>query len=191
MNKLIVIVMGCCLIACNNNNSKQPLVEEATHDFFPVNNFLKGQVHEVDSLKPPVYKYSTINNKTDTILLTPDEFNSLAEEFMKPDMNDPSIKRFYKETSFADQSIPNITFTYSTLNKDLTLQRMDVIIHPDPILDDQVQSVYLEKITKSNDILIVKKLYWKTSKNFQIISSRQAGDHPAIISQIKVVWNEE
>ena len=182
--------MGCCIIACDNN-SRQGSAGEERHEFFPVSTFLRGQFHEVDSLKPAVHKYSTIDNKTDSVLLTPIEFDSLAEEFIKPDINDPSIKRFYKETSFADQSVPNITFTYSTLNKDLPLQRMDVIICPDPVSSDHVQSIYLEKITESGDTSIVTKLYWKTDKSFLVIRSRQYSDHSAIVSQVKVVWNDD
>ena len=190
MKKPVLILMGCCIIACNSN-SRQRSAGEESHEFFPATTFLKGQLHEVDSLKPAIHKYSTIDNKTDSVLLSPLEFDSLAEEFIKPNINDPSIKRFYKETSFADQSGPNITFTYSTLNKDLPLQRMDVIIYPDPVLNDHVQSIYLEKITKSGDTSIVTKLYWKTDKSFQVICSRQYSNHPAIVSQVKVVWNDD
>ena len=190
MKKLVLIVMGCYLFGCNNN-AQQTSMEQDNQDFFPVNSFLRGQVYEVDSLKLPVYKYSTVDNKTDSVLLSSEEFDFLAEEFMKADINDPAIKKFYKETSFADQSIPNITFTYSTLNKDLPLQRLDVIIRSGPVSDDRVQSIYLEKIHKSGDTLLVRKLYWKTGKNFQIISSRQNGNHPAITSQVKVEWDAE
>ncbi len=108
---------------------------------------------------------------------------------MKPDINDPSIKSFYEETSFADQSIPSVTFTYSTHNRNLPLQRMDIIINPDPILNDQVKSVYLEIITTSMDTSIVKKLYWKTNKYFQIISSKQAVGSPALFNKVKVAWS--
>jgi len=187
MKKLMLINLSCCFISCTNNI--KPALLPDKHELFPVNSFLKGQVHVVDSLKLPVHKYSTVDNRTDSVLISREEFDSLANEFIEPDINNPTIKKFYKETSFADQSIPAVTFTYSTLNKDLPLQRVDVIVNPDPILNDQVKSIYLEKIINTRDTSVIKKLYWKTNKYFQIITSKQASGQPATFSEVKVAWN--
>ncbi len=192
MKKLILIPCSCWLFACTNNvkpTDTDPAILSQDHEFFPVNAFLKGEVNEVDSFKFPVRKYNTVNSQTDSVLISPEEFHLLASEFTKYDINNPSIKKFYKETSFADQSIPNVTFNYSTRNKDLPLQRMDIIVNPDPVLSDQVKSVYIEIINTSGDTSVIKKLYWKTNKYFQIISSKQAIGSPALYSQVKVSWS--
>lgn len=187
MKKLVLIISSCYLISCNNDSPDKNVV--GAHDFFPVNSFLEGQVHLVDSLGLPVLKVTKDSSKPDTSLLSFEEFKSLAREFMEPGINEPSFKKFYKETSFADQSMPSITFTYSTLNKDLVVQRVDVIIAPDPVLNDKVQTVYMENITSSGDTSVVKKMYWRTNKNFQIVSSRQVPGQPAIFKQVKVIWD--
>jgi len=182
--------MSCCFITCNDT-LKQATGKGEKHEFFPVRDFLEGQVYLMDSLKLPAYKYNTVDNISESVLLAPGEFKALAQEFMNPDINDPAIKGFYKETSFADQSIPNVTFTYSTQKRDLPLQRMDVIIRPDLVLNDQVQSIYLEKVSNNGDTVTVKKLYWKTGESFQIISRLQPGSQPATVSQLKVTWSAD
>src|SRR6188768_2423731 len=99
----------------------------------------------VDSLKLPVLKITSANDHQDTVLLSIDEFRELAREFLQPDFSDPSNKKKYKESSFADQSIPSVTLTYSTPDKELEVQRIDVIIDPNPEFNDKVKSIYIEK----------------------------------------------
>ena len=187
MKKLISIIISCWCIACHDEVN--PALTEEVHEFFPVKSFLQGQVREIDSLKLPTRKYTSINKKSDSVLISMDEFDSIAKEFLYPDINDNAIKKFYKETGFADRSVPSVTFNYVTTNKDLLLQRMDVIIDPDPVSNDRVKSIYLEKSNYINDTFIIKKLYWKTNKFFQIISSKQAVGQPAIFSEVKVSWS--
>lgn len=191
MNKLLILTISCGLLACNNHSNKFDGDDETRkkYEFFPVTSFLAGQMHEIKSLKLPLRKYTKENNKSDSALIYYEEFRILAKEFMEPDITDPSLKKFYKESSFADQSIPSVTLTYSTYYKDLTIQRMDVIIQPDPVLSDKVKSIYMEKFSTFKDTLILKKMHWKTNKNFYIITSKKAGNQPAIISQLKVIWD--
>lgn len=138
-------------MSCSDQEKRHVGQDEQKPDIFPVNSFLAEQIHFVDSLQLPVFKYTTINEIKDSILISIQEFKILANEFMLPDITHPSLSRFYKETSFADQSIPNVTLTYSTSDKDLEVQRMDVIINPNPVLNDKVKSIYIEKISKRND----------------------------------------
>ena len=177
---LLVLLLA---LACNN----QPAKKEVP-GFFPVSPFIDGQVHTVDSLRLPVQKLTTINNRTDTVIIGLPEFQQLAAEFKTPDINDPALSKHYTENSFADQTIASVTLTYSTKNAALPLQRLDVIIHPDPVLNDQVQSLYLEKANRIKDTLMLKKLYWRADRNFQIITSTQKGAQ-STTSVVKVVWN--
>lgn len=191
-NGLLYSLTICTLLSCNSQEVKQPVQKEEVQkaEIFPVKSYFEEQLHLVDSLKLPVVKYTTVDRKTDTSLITTSEFTALAKEFMEPDITSPSLSHFYKETGFADQSIPNVTFTYSTLKKDLEIQRMDVVIQPNPVLDDKVKSVYLEKTGVSKDTSILKKMYWKSNKFFQIITFKQSGSASSIVSQVKVAWDD-
>ncbi|MBE7171933.1 MAG: hypothetical protein INR73_15195 [Williamsia sp.] len=171
------------LHACQNGPENK-----GAANFFPVVSFIEGQVHHVDSLQPTIQKLTTVNNQTDTFPIETGAFDSLSKEFTTPDINDPALSKYYKENSFADQTIASVTLTYAATNKDLPLQRLDVIIHPDPVANDRVQSIYMERGTQVKDTLVLKKLYWRTDRNFQIITAKQAGAWSAS-SVVKVVWN--
>lgn len=191
MKKLIYFIIITTVLACNNQAEQQQDKDQTPQkaEIFPVNSFFASQVHWVDSLQLPVFKYMTYDNKTDSVLISLNEFRILANEFMEPDITRPSLSRYYKETGFADQSIPSVTLNYSTTNKDLKIQRMDVVINPDPVLNDKVKSIYIEKIVNGSDSSILKKLYWKANKHFQIITFTQSSNQQAIISRLKVVWD--
>ncbi len=190
MKKLIYFAIVIAL-ACNNqveqHQDKGQALQKA--EIFPVKSFFAGQIHLVDSLQLPVFKYVTHDNKTDSMLISLSEFSILASEFMEPDISLPSLSRYYKETGFADQSIPSVTLNYSTTNKDIETQRMDVVINPNPVLNDKVKSIYIERITNSKNASVLKKLYWKANKHFQIITFMQSGNEQATISRLKVVWD--
>ena len=190
MKKLIFFVIVIAL-ACNNQVEQQQDKGQALQkaEIFPVKSFFAGQIHLVDSLQLPVFKYVTHDNKTDSMLISLSEFSILASEFMEPDISLPSLSQYYKETGFADQSIPSVTLNYSTTNKDLETQRMDVVINPNPVLNDKVKSIYIERITNSKNASVLKKLYWKANKHFQIITFMQSGNQQATISRLKVVWD--
>lgn len=143
----------------------------------------------VDSLQLPVMKFVTINNKTDSGLISWDEFKVLAADFLQPDISDPSISGLYKENSFADQSIPSVTLTYAAQNKDLEIRRVDITINPNPVLYDKVRSIYLEKNSIRKDTFIHKKLYWRADRNFQIITTMQLQNQPSATRILKCIWD--
>ncbi|HJU46288.1 MAG TPA: hypothetical protein VJ647_05855 [Chitinophagaceae bacterium] len=183
---VVVAATACRQPKKNNTQEQKPGAE-----IFPVTNFIEGQVHLVDSFQLPTLKYTTINNRTDSSLISLDEFRQLARDFFQPDINDPEISKAYKETSFADQSIKGVTFTYSTDDKDLEIQRVDVVVTPSPVMSDKVRSIYMEKQRVSGDTAVFKKLYWRADKNFQVITTRQVGEQPPFVSVMKVEWDRD
>ncbi|MEJ7768115.1 MAG: hypothetical protein WKF89_09905 [Chitinophagaceae bacterium] len=191
IKNLMIVCFGGWLAACGDRSSSKGSKANVPgkHSIFPVTKFFAGQLYEIDSLNLRAVQYTTTETKTDTALLSKNEFTLLANEFMQPDISDSSLKNYYTETSFADQSIPSVTLTYATVKEELEIQRLDVVIQPDPDESDKVKSVYLEKITHREDTLIIKKLLWRTSRYFQITTSKQVGQKPATNSQLKVSWN--
>ena len=182
-------MMSC--IACNEPASevKAPPGKEAAAEIFPVSFFFRQQIKEVDSLGLPTVKYSITGNRKDTVAISIEEFKALAREFIESDISKPPLRDQYKETNFADQSIPSITLTYATANAQLPVQRIDVILDPNPVVDDKVKTIYIEKKETANDTLIYKKLYWKSDKNFQVITSKTTAGKKEMVSQVKVAWD--
>ncbi len=178
------------LFSCKNNKPKETGKENDKKDFFPVSDYLKSEIHYVDSLPLGITKYSTLNNKTDTAYIKSSEFDQFANDFLSADLKPENFEKEFSETSFMDETTHSATFTYSTKNNKLELQRVDVLANT---IDgaNKVSSVYLEKKFHKNDTLIIQKLLWRTGTSFQIATSTQISTHPAIIKQLKLVWGTE
>jgi hypothetical protein len=190
MRKIIFPAFLIVLIACDSTNEKDAKERKSKQEeVFPVAYFFQEQIRMVDSLKLPTVKIIVSGGQTLTEAISMEEFKFLALEFINSDISGPSLKNAYEESSFADQSIPSVTITYSTDDTTLPVRRLDVIIDPDPVRNDQVKSVYIEKLVKHSDTTVVKKLYWKANENFQVITSNNIPGSKPVVSQLKVSWN--
>lgn len=182
----VSLVVLALISACNDKNQK---AAEATAAYFPIKPFLLQQLKAIDSLQLPTTRYFHGYNHSDTSAIGIAESKTLAAPFLQEDITLPPLKERYTETSFADQSIPSITFTYQTQDSNLVLKRADVVLKPDPVLSDKVRSIYMERLYQLGDSLILEKLFWKADHYYQIIRSAQKGDGAPQISQLKVVWD--
>jgi hypothetical protein len=196
MNKYtLLLLIAISLFACKNKQHEpvKPTVESpdssANSSFFPVADFIGGELKMVDSLKPPITRELTINDKKTLSGATDKEFISYAQSFLHPDINDPAIKPFYKESSIADQSIPSVTLMFSTIRNDLPLKTINVYVKPDPVLNDKVSGVYMEKQWTSNDTAYNQKLYWKTAHHFQIITEKTVQKKVLPRELVKFTWD--
>jgi PBP1b-binding outer membrane lipoprotein LpoB len=194
--RLFLFLVFIFFLACNNPVATESVATAtggkdtaAPKSFLPVTDFIAGEIRMIDSLQLPATKTITINKKDNLYPLTTAELRLLANEFLQPDINDPAIKQFYKETSVADQSSGAINFVYSTTNTSLEIQRLDVNLKGDPVLNDKVNSIYIEKITKSGDSVINKKLFWKFGKNFQVTTEKRLDKQVFPRQTLKVVWD--
>jgi len=191
MKNYLAIALAFSLFACNNNSSDKKTESEGEVSFFPTASFFAGQVKMVDSLQLPVLKFVTAaNGHTDTSQITTREMGLMATDFLQTDLTGPEFRKLYKEQSFADQSISSVTLTYSTTHKELPIQRLDVLINPNPVMNDKVRSIYIEKLEKHGDTSVLKKMYWKTDKHFLVISSASVDNDSAIVTQLRVQWDQ-
>ncbi len=167
--------------------AKDTVVKEQS--FFPVPDYIGGQLRIIDSLKLPLSKTVITGNKTQLSAATENELNELAQHFRQPDISDPAIKKYYTETSIADQSVPSITFVYTTTHTDLPVQKINLYVKPDPVENDKITGVYIEKVFSRNDTSFNQKLYWKTGKNMQVITEKQINGKALPVEQIKITWD--
>jgi hypothetical protein len=187
------------LAACNNNNTPKTETNKGTAidtantnvDFFPVADYIKSQVHMVDSMKLPIMKTTIVGKDSIPASIKQEEFSNVASEFYTPNISDANLKPDYKETAFADQSIPSVTFTYTTKNPSLEIQRLDVLVNPDPVQSDKVRTIYIEKFFEKGDTSFSQKLFWRADKNCQIITTAQPKSGTAITRIEKVSWSGE
>jgi hypothetical protein len=199
MNRLLFPgIAGACLLAACANHHPQPATpvqdtltgsDTSSTLFFPVVDYLRSEIRHIDSLPVALKRYTTRQGKKDSAFISVAEFNALAEEFLTPDLGDSYFKKHYTEASFVDNTTGTITFTYSTADKNLPIQRVDVVTVPGT-RSSKVKSIYLEKIRTAGDSATLQKLYWNSRRDFQIVSMvRIKGGNPE--EQLtSVVWGD-
>jgi len=181
--------------ACGNTpQSPPPAPKEdstaTTTAYLPVADYLRAEISYVDSTPLAIKKFNDLNNRKDSSFIERDEFHQLAKEFLVPELATDSFKNNYSESSFSDKTSGYLTFTYSTQNKKLSLQRVDVFAAPGTSMD-KVKSIYLQKFSTAGDTTIVKKMFWKMGHNFLILTSLQVPGKAPLERRLKVVWDEE
>lgn len=199
MKLLAVLCLAGLITFCSCGNHKQApnnlakdstqLADSARNAFFPVAEYLESEILRVDSTPWALKRYTTSNGKTDTALIQVTEFNTLALRFLPDELHNGSFEKNYTENAFMDKTTQSITFTYSTTQHELPLQRVDVqtfLVNN----KQQVKSVYLEKNRHSGDSVILEKLYWRGGRGFQMMTMASVKGKPLPEQQIRVTWND-
>ncbi|HWK05381.1 MAG TPA: hypothetical protein VNS58_17195 [Puia sp.] len=178
--------------ACTTPSSSPPVQKQdsAPPSFLPVADYLRGEISYVDSTPLAILKHTVRDNRSDSAFIQQGEFNRLAVEFLAPELDPALFSKNFTETSFMDKTTGYLTFTYSTPNKTLSLQRVDVLVAPGNTAD-KIKSIYLEKISPAGDTSVVKKMFWETGRNFQILTSRRLPGKPPLEEQLKVIWDTD
>jgi hypothetical protein len=190
MKYFILILIGTVSLSSCKDQKPATATPEQTEKkrYFPVVDFLKGQIHYVDSLPSAILKIVTENNKPDSSFIKREEFDRLAQDFILPDLQQNIFEKNFKESSFIDQTTESATFNYTLTDSKLSLQRVDVLATPDELYS-KVKSIFLQQTINKNDTIIVKKLYWQTNKHFQIATIIRAPNQPKKIKQVQVTWD--
>ncbi len=199
-NFVLAIAAGSCLCwsACghrggqpaSNQQDSVARQDSSANAHFPVAEYLEAEILRIDSFPEALRKVTTRDGRTDTTYILLPEFNALALQFLLPAFNDGSFQTKYTESSFMDRSTETITFTYSATDKDLPLQRVDVVTITDGEVN-KVRSVYLENRKVAGDSSIFQKLYWQTKHQMQIFSRITVKGKPPVEQQVKVIWDPE
>jgi hypothetical protein len=189
---LLVLLAGSCHPKGNTEapeNRKDSTDTAVQKNYFPVADYIKGEITEVDSLPVGIMQYTTTGRRTDSAYVKATAFHALAAEFLPPELLDTALfHKEYSESSFLDQSTNSFTFTYSTKNGQLALQRVDILASPVQG-SNKVKSIYMEERINRQDTLVIKKLFWTSRKQFEIFTTVQPPHQTATLRQLKVVWD--
>ena len=195
---LVFCLAGAALLsACSNHQQPAPSASDtaradsgtAKNAFFPVTDYLEAEIRAVDSAPLAKKKFTIHNGHTDSVFLELPEFNQLALQFVPQELTGDGFEKNFSETSFEDKATRSITFTYSPTQPNTEVQRVDVLTVPG-VRSMEVKSVYLEKLRKSGDSVILQKMLWRAQRNFSIatlihVKGVQTGEE-----QIRVVWDD-
>jgi hypothetical protein len=183
---IVTILMS----SCNNSNSTNEKTNSTTNTdtlllqrFFPVTSYIKGQLFDIKERGINPLKYTTVDNKTDSVWVKAEELESTVAEFLTPVIDSTSLIKNFMESKFFDQSINAVTLTYEPVKS-----------KPDSI--SLVNwTVYINKETGNvNRIYMVKKkentttqLTWLSDKWCKIITINNTTS--TIEKEVKLNWD--
>ena len=181
------LLLAACSNSSDSNIKKEEKEVAKKQSFFPVTNYIKGQVYEIKAAGVNPLKYTTINNRTDSAWLKIEDIDELVKEFLSPEIDSMNLTSLFTEKNFLDQTIAAFTFTYdpvSTLPDSMKLKRWDVYIDAE---SNKVRRIYMIKeISKSKTL----QLTWQSDKYFKITSilTDEKGNS-TVEKEEKITWD--
>ncbi len=177
------------LICCKQGPGNSPITSATdTVHFYQVGQFIASQIADVKKTPYSIYKKTTINSRKDSIQIDPTQFENLAQQFKVPDINEEPLKKEYVETVFFDQTTRTYTLNYSTKNKVLEVQNIDVLLYEDAAT---LKRIFIRKFFNYNtDSSAIEQLSWKPNELFQVSRVVQKPGQKEMMYKLIVVWNE-
>ena len=180
-----MLLYGSC--SEQQSQTSQQIEKDSTGDqtFFPVTEYIRGQLSEIDSLPITPLKIITYNGKQDSIWMKKEDIRPFAEPFLHPEIDTTNFKELFAEKSFLDQTINAFTFSYDPIDKlpdTLQLRRWDVYIDPKK---NTIKRVYIVKEINNNGAVQTLQLTWKSDQWCKITTiTEQAGKQPDIKEEL-------
>jgi hypothetical protein len=182
---VVILIFGCKQKA---GSSKPVAKAEDTTPFFQVSQYIQQQVEDVKKIPYYIYKIDIKNGVKDSISINTPLFIQLASQFTAWDINDPKLKRHYIENIFHDQTTKTFTISYTTPNKDLEIQNIEILLQED---GQTVKRIFIRKFLNYADSSVIEQMSWKVAESFQINKLVQTKNEKENSQQTIVVWNEK
>ena len=164
---IFLILFSSCKDSKQNRLTEiKPTAETENTSFFPVTDFLKGQISEIKKEGINPLKITRNKNKFDSIWLQMEDLDSEFGIFLSPEIDTANLAGLFMEKKFLDQTIDAFTFTYDPIKElpdSFLLQRWDVYIDPE---SNTVKRIYMIKKSPDNKTL---QLTWQTNKSCRIV----------------------
>ena len=186
MNKWLIAAAFLYFVSCKSKKE-----EDANAAFFPVASYIKSQVAQADTTLNRIMKIITVNGTSDTAHISREEFRKEAKDFLSlPDISSNKLKDDYTETQLYDEDLERVILNYTPKNQDTEIRRQEVMIKPDNLRGDKVESIFIDQLLEFNDSAVQKRLSWNVDHNFQVVTIVQKGNTPDKIHTLRLVWNE-
>lgn len=187
------LLIVCYCFACSDEASEpvKPINTDTANaqTFFPVTDYIRGQLAEIDSLPITPLKIITVNGKVDSIWMKKEDIRPFAQSFLSPEIDTSNFKKLFIEKSFLDQTINAYTFSYDPINNlpdTLQLRRWDVYIDAKK---NTIKRIFIVKEQKLNSYLQTQQLTWKSGQWCKITTITQQDDKQAMIKEELMKWD--
>jgi len=190
---LLVVYVASALVLSCNQKPNNPIVTAITGinpldtnaadvDFFPVTNYIKGQVYEIKNSHINPLMITNDGFKKDSVWIKMEEVDQAIATFLDPLIDSTNLKAEFKQTSFKDATLNKITFAYTpTIMHPVgsPLKSWNVYIDPQT---NEVSSIYILKITSGKG---TEHLNWIAGKKCTI----QLLKDDMMVYQRSIIWN--
>lgn len=155
--------------------------------FFPVTDYLEGEVYNIKKSGVNPLKYTTIDGHTDSVWIKIEEVDSVVAEFLQPDIDTTNLVTLFSGKSFLDQTLGAVTFTYDAvapLPDSMKLKHWDVYIDPKT---NKVTRVFMIKEPAKNKTL---QLTWLSNQSCKITTiATDANGVMKVEKEEKLIWD--
>ncbi len=191
--KIIIFIFASSFFyfSCTDQQkpAEQPAVKDTTQNkkFFPVTDYLKGEIYNIKKSGVNPLKYTTVNGYTDSIWLKIEDLDVVMSEFLHPEIDSVNLSTLFSEKSFLDRSLNAVTFTYdaaAVLPDTMKLKHWDVYIDPK---SNKVKRIYMVKQVEKTKTLQLTWVNGQWCKTTTITTD--ANDVMKVEKEEKIVWD--
>lgn len=186
MNRFcIFLLFGWLMVSCHSKKAAAPTQEEV-NEFFPVTEFIQGQVAEIkiNGLNP--LKIVQQRKRADSSWIQADSIDRAFAEFTTPNIDSSSMGGYFNTKKFFDQTLNLITLSYDAneaLPTAVPWKHWDVYIDPDK---NMVTRLYL---VKQLDEHTIQQLTWLTGKYARSVSIREdSTGQSSVLNETIIKW---
>ena len=185
---IVSLALWLLICSCGNNASETTKETPVEKSYFPISEYVKGEIRIVDSLPVGIMKKFKKGSRMDSSFIERPEFHTLAGAFANADLDESNLEANYKEHSFLDQSTGYFTFTYEPITPSASYHRIDVLVKPGAN-SDKVSSIYMEKSSVQQDTTINERYFWKANTSFTITREKKFKEQNPVVEQLIVIWD--
>jgi hypothetical protein len=194
MKATAIVLSSILLFACSGNEKqvsvKKEVVAQPPQKFFPVTDFLLGDIKGISTKGVNPLKITVVNGRKDSVWLKQEEIGTVMKEFTSPVIDSTNLINLFRETKFQDRTLNTFTFTYEPSGKlpdAMSLTHWDVYIDPET---GYVKKVYLVKRKKENNQDKTLQLTWQTGKWCKTTTISTAADgKSAVEKEETILWD--
>lgn len=189
-----IILFALLLHSCGNRQAKEntpatkPAEEKEKPVFFPVTNFIEGQIYELKTVVgvTPMLFDRTPGRQPDSSWLKVEEFDKTFAPFLEPRIDSAGMSACFTEKSFMDETIGLVTMTYERKNDcpdSVSIREWTVYIDPET---DKVKRIYIVRQRADTSF----RLTWVPGKYAQFIEINEK-EHPSqpILKDVSIKWS--
>ncbi len=191
--KIVTYIFACCVCIYSCTNAEKPAEKFSGKDstekqrFFPVSDYIKGEIYNIKKSGINPLKFTTINGKTDSVWLKIEELDSAVAGFLHPKIDSANLISLFTEKSFLDQSLDAVTFTYDAagaLPDTMKLKHWDVYVDPKT---NKVKRIYMVKEIDKTKTLQLTWVHGQWCKTTTIITDEKGA--MKVEKEEKLIWD--